>query len=178
MVRTCSSAEITAPRALGACVPYSASIVLWSTHFRRVCRAVSLSTEGLLVLSTHVLPRGQLLKVSLPLPDDLHLELVAVVAYESSYLGQRALDIRFVNLGRRDQVLLAGLVSDKSRGEVYRGEVKKPKPAAGPSTTIAPPAEFDGLPSTNEIDEMLARTLQDLKAPTAAKKKKRKRFLW
>lgn len=204
MNTTCSSAEITAPRSLAARVPYSAMVAVSSPNFRRVCRAVSLSADGVLVLSSQPVPKGEALRVSLLLSGDRRLDLAAVLAHESSYVGRRALDIRFVNLCQRDRLLIEGMVAQPSAWEGPRRDSAKrgppPMPPRKPASRLASKAaraparvarsprragaisshdEFDGLPSTDEIDSMLAKTLAELKQPESASKKKSKgRFRW
>lgn len=180
MVHSCSSAEITAPKSFGACVPFSSPVVLSSSSFRRVCRAVSLSVEGLLLLVPYIIPKGQRLRVSLPLQGGQTLDVTAVVAHESLYMGRRALDVRFVNLDKRERISIEGLVGRAiplERPHVTQARRRTPNPKR--STTIAARDEFDGLPSTDELDSMLAATMAELRGEGSARKKKRKgRFRW
>lgn len=177
MPAPCTSAEITAPRCLAAMIPFSEPVVLSSPTFRRVCRSVSLSTDGVLVLSQHPLPRGRALAVKIPVCGGRTLELTAVVAQESTYMGRRALDVRFINLARRERLLIEGIVAQAASPSRATPPAKKlASRSPHRSTVIEPKDEFDGLPSTDEIDSMLAKTLAELKE--TPKKKRKGRFSW
>lgn len=104
-------------------VAFDADVVFQSADLTSKVKGVSLSERGIFVLTHHLLPKGALVEVDIPLPSGEILRVGGTVIYSKAQSGNstvlaQGLAIKFNRMTQKDIGVLARLVEELLTGEL------------------------------------------------------------